>query len=165
MKMYKRLAKTCSYLPTVKRKKSSITTVYFHGTGNIGDTAKNNVDYYATSNTRDAGAHFYVDRNGKIARSIPMNRIAYAVGDWKNNVKSVSIELCDIVNKYPSQKQIKATVKLLKYIKRYCKNCHSIKRHYDSNGKLCPSSMCGNKQKDKSWKLFLIDIGHQKGVL
>ena len=156
--MYKKLAKKCSYLNGTKRKKKTIKTIYIHGTGNIGDTAKNNVDFFATTNTREAGAHFFVDRNGKIGRSIPMCYIAYAVGNWENNVKSVSIELCDIVNKYPSKKQIKATRKLIKYIRKYCKNAKSIKRHYDSNGKLCPSLMCGNKQKDKLWKQFLIDL-------
>ena len=158
MKMYKRLAKNISYLKGTKRKKKTITTIYIHGTGNKGDSAKNNVDYFATSNDREAGAHFFVDRNGKIARSIPMCYIAYAVGDWKNNVKSVSIELCDISDKYPSEKQIKATRKLIKYIRKYCKNAKYLKRHYDSNGKLCPSIMCGNKQKDKVWAQFKIDL-------
>lgn len=164
MKMYKRLAKQISYAP-VKRKKKIVKTIYIHGTGNKGDTAKNNADFYATGNERIAGAHFFIDRDGKIARSIPMNRIAYAVGDMNNNTYSVSIELCDIYNKYPSKKQIKATRKLIKYIKRYCKNVKHIKRHYDSNGKLCPNIMCGNKQKDKVWKQFLIDIGYNKGVM
>ena len=158
MKMYKRLAKKISYLGSVKRKHNSITTIYIHGTGNKGDTAKNNVDFYATGNTREAGAHFFIDRDGKIARSITMNRIAYAVGDWNNNVKSVSIELCDIADRYPSAKQIKATRKLIKYIRKYCKNAKYLKRHYDSNGKLCPSIMCGNKQKDKVWAQFKIDL-------
>lgn len=158
MKMYKRMAKKISYLNGVKRKHKTITEIYIHGTSNDGDTAKNNVDYYATGNIREAGAHFFVDRNGKIARSIPMNRIAYSVGNWKLNCISVSIELCDIQHKYPSQKQIKATKKLIKYIRKHCKNAKKIKRHYDANGKLCPSIMSGNTHKDKTWKQFLIDL-------
>ena len=43
-----------------------------HFTGNKGDTAKNNADFYATGNTREAGAHFFVDKKSEIWESVPM---------------------------------------------------------------------------------------------
>lgn len=154
--MYKRLAKSISY-DTKKRKKKTVKYIVIHYTGNKGDTAKGNVNYFATSNTRKAGAHFFVDQDGHIARSIPMNRTAWAVGgDQRDGMKgegkyygkctnfnSVSIELCDIVNKNPSAKMIKSTKKLIKYIKKYCPNAKIICRHWDINGKHCPSRMIG----------------------
>ena len=71
MKMYKRMAKSISYSPT-KRNRKDVKYIVIHYTGNSNDTAKNNADYYATGNTRLAGAHFFVDKLGNTARSIPM---------------------------------------------------------------------------------------------
>ena len=79
MKMYKKLAKSISY-DSRKRNKKDVKYIVVHYTGNNGDTAKGNVQYFATSNKREAGAHFFVDRKGKIARSVTMNRSAWAVG-------------------------------------------------------------------------------------
>lgn len=161
--MYKRLANPVSY-DNVKRSKKNIKAIVIHGTGVDGDTAKGNVDFFATYNKREAGAHFFVDRAGKIARSIPMNRVAWAVGGCYNhnapfyniltNYNTVSIELCDIKNKYPSKKQIKATKQLIKYITRYCTNITRYVRHYDINGKCCPNYLVDRKQ----WQRFLDDL-------
>ena len=61
MNMYKRLAKSISY-NSKKRSRKDVKYIVIHYTGNTGDTAKNNADYYATGNTREAGAHFFVDK-------------------------------------------------------------------------------------------------------
>lgn len=165
MKMYKRLAKPCSYSAN-KRKKKTVKYIVIHYTGNDRDTAKNNVDYFATTNTRSAGAHFFVDQDGNIGRSITMNRIAWAVGgDQRSgkdgeatyfgkctNSNSVSIELCDNATKDQSEKQIEAVKKLVKYIKKYCPNATKIIRHWDVNGKNCPSRMVGKE--NKKWVKF-----------
>ena len=114
MKMYKRMAKSISYSPT-KRNRKDVKYIVIHYTGNSNDTAKNNADYYATGNTRLAGAHFFVDKQGNIARSITLNRTAWAVGGGKyndckttggggyyskcTNFNSVSIELCSSTDK------------------------------------------------------------------
>ena len=82
MKMYKKMAKSISYSP-IKRNRKDVKYIVIHYTGNSNDTAKNNADYYATGNTRLAGAHFFVDKLGNTARSIPMNRTAWAVGGAK----------------------------------------------------------------------------------
>ena len=159
--MYKRMAKPVS-CDTKKRKKKNVKYIVIHYTGNKGDTAKGNVDYFATSNKREAGAHFFVDQDGNIGRSIPMNRTAWAVGgDQRSGMKgeakyynkctnynSVSIELCDNATKNPSNAQKKAVKKLVKYIKKYCKNVtdKNIIRHWDVNGKKCPSRMIGGSK-------------------
>ena len=166
MKMYKKMAKSISYDPR-KRKKSTIKYIVIHYTAGSNDTAKNEVDYFAKYNNREAGAHFFVDREGKIGRSIPMNRTAWAVGGNKypdtkggkyygkcNNYNSVSIELCAINTRYPSEKQTKAVKKLIKYIHKYCKNIpkDNVIRHYDVTGKVCPSIYA--KPNSKKWKEF-----------
>lgn len=173
MKMYKKMAKAISYDPK-KRSKKNVKYIVIHYTGNAGDTAKGNVNYFANTNKREAGAHFFVDRQGKIGRSIPMNRTAWAVGgDQRSGMKgeakyynkctnynSVSIELCDVATKDPSQKQIKAVKKLIKYIKRYCPNCKTVIRHWSVNGKKCPARMVGDKTTSggKKWAKFKKEV-------
>ena len=66
MKMYKKMAKPVSYDPK-KRSKRDVRYIVIHYTGNVGDTAKGNVNYFATTNKREAGAHFFVDQDGNIA--------------------------------------------------------------------------------------------------
>lgn len=167
MKMYKRLAKPISFAPK-KRSRKDVKYIVIHYTGNTNDTAKNNADHFATGNDREAGAHFFVDKNGNIARSITMNRVAYAVGGFFNklngagtyykkctNANSVSIELCDCTKNY-STKQAEATKRLVKYIKKYCPNAKTIIRHWDVNGKSCPSCMTGKN--NKKW------IGFKKRI-
>lgn len=170
MKIYKNYkAKKISYDSSKKRnKKTDVKYIVIHYTGNKGDTAENNAKFFATSNTRSAGAHFFVGTKGKVYKSIPMNRTAWAVGGKYSlnngagsyygkctNYNSVSIELCDCVNGY-SVKQAKATKKLIKYIRKYCPNAKTIIRHWDVNGKQCPLPMVGKN--NKMWKKFKNEI-------
>lgn len=170
MKMYKRMAKSISY-NSKKRSRKDVKYIVIHYTGNTGDTAKNNVDYYATGNTRLAGAHFFVDKDGKIARSVPMNRVVWSVGGNKyadcaktgggsyynkcTNYNSVSIELCDSTEKDAySKAQSAAVKKLIKYIRKYCPNAKTVIRHFDVNGKHCPATMMNKRV----WNKFKKDI-------
>lgn len=165
MKIHKLQAKKISYDSNKKRKRKNVNYIVIHNTGNKGDTAKNNATYFAKTNTRQAGAHFFVDQKGEIWRSILMNRIAWAVGGAKyentegakyygkcTNANSISIELCDIVDKEPSAAMIKSVKWLIKYIQRYCPNAKTIIRHWDITGKDCPHIMSGKN--NKVWKNF-----------
>lgn len=157
-------AKPISY--GAKRDKKNVKFIVIHYTGVKGDTAVGEASYFAHGNTRTAGAHFFVDRQGTVVKSIPMNFTAWSVGGKKyastkggifygicKNSNSVSIELCDIVDKQPSDKQVKATASLVHYIKKNCPNVRYIIRHYDVTGKPCPASMLSptvwTKFKDK----------------
>lgn len=160
MKINTRLAKSISY--SGKRALTDIKYIVIHYTGNKGDTAKNNADYFATGNTRAAGAHFFVDKMGTIYKSINMNQIAYAVGgDYRSGVKgeaahygkctntnSVSIELCDCLEN-ANWEQMKAVKQLVAHIQEKCPNAKTIIRHWDVNGKACPAPMTG--QNNEKW--------------
>lgn len=163
IKINKKQAKDISY--GAKRNRNHVFYIVIHYTGNNGDTAKNNANYFATSNTRSAGAHFFVDKQGEIWKSINMNRIAYAVGgDQRSgakgeaayygkctNANSVSIELCDCCTD-TNWTQMVAVRKLVQYIQKKCPNAKTIIRHWDVNGKNCPKPMTG---KDNSkWEHF-----------
>jgi len=162
--MYYRKAKAISYDVKKRDKAKDVKFLTIHNTGNNGDSSKNNVDYYAYWNEREAGAHFYVDQEGLIGRSIPMDLTAWSVGDsGKGNLKgivtnynSISIELCDIVKKDPSAKMIKSVIELIAFIQKYCPNAKTIVRHYDITTKNCPARMIDN---DK-WGDFLNKIGY-----
>ncbi len=161
---YTRPAKRISY--GSKRDLKDIIAVVVHYTGNKGDTSKNNADYFATANTRAAGAHIFVDRKGNIAYSIPVEKTAYAVGgryDTSNgagafygritNANSVSIELCDCATKDPSWEQMLACRELYLWLKDQCPNIKYVVRHWDVNGKNCPAHMIGKN--NTKWKHFL----------
>ena len=161
-------AKSVSYGGT--RSLVGVRYIVIHYTGNNNDTAKANCNFFKYTNTRSAGAHFFCDRSGTVIQSIPMNRIAWSVGGFftqKNgagsyykkctNTNSVSIEMCDLANKYPSDAQIKACKTLIAHIQSQCPNAKTIIRHWDVNGKSCPARMTGTNNAE--WKKFLADLG------
>ena len=59
------------------------------------------------------------------------------------------------VNKFPSEKQKKKVIKLIKYIRKHCPNAKTIIRHYDVNGKQCPLLYVKDEAK---WKAFKREI-------
>ena len=162
-------AKSISY-DSQTRSLSTIKYIVIHYTGNKGDKAASNARYFAESNTRQAGAHFFVDKTGEIYQSIDMNKIAWSVGgDMRTgdgggslyktctNSNSVSIELCDCCSN-TNYKQALAVRKLVKHIQKKCPNATHIVRHWDVNGKYCPAPMIGkDNEKWKKLKAFLKD--------
>ena len=169
MKIHTKLAKNISY--GGKRPYKDIKYIVIHFTSGTKDTAKNNATYYATGNTRQAGAHFFVDKTGEVWKSININRIAWAVGGAKysdecrngggkyngfcTNYNSVSIELCALTGEAPWE-QMKATRELVQYIQKKCPNAKTVIRHWDVNGKDCPAPFTGSgNEKWTEFKRFI----------
>lgn len=163
LKINKRIAKSISW--SGSRKLSAVQYIVIHYTGNKGDTAKNNADYFTTGNKTETGAHFFVDKKGEVWQSVAPTNNANAVGkDYRSGAKgeakyygvcknsnSVSIELCDCVNG-TNWEQMLATRQLVQYIQKKCPNANVVIRHWDVNGKNCPAPMAGvNNEK---WELF-----------
>ena len=164
------LAKPISYC--CPRELTAIKAAVIHYTAVKGDTAKNEALAFKNVNTRYAGAHFFVDQMGNVYNSVPIKYTAYSVGgnvwpeEQKNggakyygfytNYNTVSIELCDLVDKAPSEKMIKAVRELLAYIKKQCPNCTEVIRHWDVTGKPCPATMKGKN--NKAWTQFKKEI-------
>lgn len=137
------------------RNKKSIKYIVIHYTGNKGDSAENNCKYFAKNITRTS-AHYFIDREGNIAKSVNINRIAWSVGGLykrvplygkATNANTISIELCDIVDKGVSAKQKKALKNLCNALVKKCPNIKDIIRHYDVNGKVCPMYYVYNESK------------------
>ena len=134
-----------------KRSYDKIKGIVIHNTGNKGDTAINNANYFKRENNLQRSAHFFIDRDGYIVQSVRMYRIAWSVGKPLpgvifNNTNTVSIELCDIVDKDISEKQLESLKWLIKKIMRKCKNARTILRHYDINHKQCPARYVDSKK-------------------
>lgn len=159
------MIKARSYSYGGKRSVDKVKYIVIHYTGNKGDTAKGNCNYFKNGNTRYAGAHFFVDQYGNTIQSVPMGLTAWSVGGFFTqaggagkyyqrclNSNSVSIELCDCATKDPSTKMIKAVKALIGHIQDTCPNAKTIIRHWDVNGKQCPARMSG-KDNDK-WDTF-----------
>lgn len=165
MKIHTKIAKKLSY--GGKRPYKDIKYIVIHFTDNKGDTAKNNAVFYAKGNTREAGAHFFVDSIGEIWKSVNLNRIAWSVGGAKyddecragggkyyghcTNYNSVSIELCNLTGA-ATWEQMKATRELVLYIRKKCPNAKTIIRHWDVNGKPCPAPFKGKS--NEKWRRF-----------
>lgn len=169
---YVRKAKKVSF--GNKRTWLSCKGVVIHYTGNKSDTARNNCDYFATGNTRSAGAHIFIDGKGLSAYSVPLSRIAYAVGNPKgaykkgayystlNNANTISIELCDIVDHGITDAQKKTLIKVCKWLKKHCPNIQNVVRHYDIVQKDCPSYYVANK---KEWLKLQKELLKAIGVM
>lgn len=150
------------------RSYESIRYIIIHYTGISNDSAENEAKFFATGNTRKAGAHFFVGQDGHIvqsvkmsytANSVPRKRQAYKGGGTLVGVctsaNSVSIEMCDNLNRDPSVKQTEAVRQLVAYIQTVCPNAQRIVRHYDATGKLCPGRMTDVYAADRSkWLAF-----------
>lgn len=146
------------------RRYEDIVYIVIHYTANKGDTAENNAKYFSPSgsNKLKAGAHYFVDKKGIVYNSVPLERVANAVGGFYTqergggkyykrctNRNSVSIELCDCLEDI-NDKQLDSLKELIKRIKKKCKNVKKIIRHWDVNGKECPKPFIGTN--NKRWK-------------
>lgn len=162
-------AKPISYGGT--RRLDKIRWIVIHYTGNDSrtDTAKAECSFFKNGNTRNAGAHFFVDQYGLVFQSIPMERTAWSVGGFFTqangageyykkclNSNSISIEMCDCASRDPSDKMIAAVKELVKYIQSQCPNAKNIVTHWQVNGKKCPARMVGTN--NKKWIEFKAQI-------
>lgn len=171
-------AKKISY--GAERSLAGVRYIVIHYTGNTGDTARGNASFfhrYGDGNTRNAGAHFFIDQQGAVYQTIKLRCTAWAVGGdiitrrgggaslhlKCTNTNSVSIELCDCATKNPSPAMIKSVKQVIAYIREYCPNAKQTVRHFDVTGKSCPARMTGETAAGrKRWADFLRAIGEAK---
>lgn len=122
--------------------------IVIHYTGNIGDTAKNNADYFFGGN-RNASAHYFVDDN-EIYQVVEDYNGAWHCGDGNNryginNKNSIAIEMCGTDNGRISEKTVENTLELTKQLmKKYGIDKDHVVRHYDASRKNCPSAFSSN---------------------
>lgn len=146
-----------------KRDTNVIKYIVIHYTGNDGDTAKSNGNFFK-NNVVKASANYFVD-DTTIVRSVPDNYIPWSVGGSRlsdylktggatmygiiTNTNSLNVELCDTVknSKYDfTEATLKNAVELVKSLmKKYNIDINHIYRHFDVTGKTCPEPMVSDK--------------------
>lgn len=152
--LYSKLANPQNY-QRIERKESDVKYLVIHYTANNGDTAKNNVIYYA-ENVVKASAHFFVDDN-EICCSVPWYFRAWHCGGKKypysnggslhgicTNSNSIGIELCSRKTEnglyYFTDSVVERAAKFVaQQMKNYGIPIDRVVRHYDVTGKHCPA--------------------------
>lgn len=151
-----------------------IKFIVMHYTGNDGDTAKANCNYFA-NNVVKASANYFVDDNS-VYRSVPDDYVAWSVGGSKysdcattgggkfhgqcTNTNSISIEMCDTARDGRidvSDATLKNAVELCRMLmNKYNVPISRVICHFDVTGKACPNFNNGawiyGERKD--WKKF-----------
>ena len=130
------------------RNANRVKYIVLHYTGNKGDTAKNNVDYFYNGN-RGASAHYFVDDNS-IWQSVEEYNSAWSVGDGHGihgitNRNSISIEMCCNSSGVITEKTESNALELVKYLMtKYNISISNVVRHYDASRKICPNWSANN---------------------
>ena len=136
-----------------------IEYIVVHYTANKGDTAKNNVDYFARTVT-GTSAHYFVDRNA-VMQSVDEGDTAWHCGSdhprhpYCRNSNSIGIEMCDSVDGVPEDVR-RLTVSLVQELmSRYGLDSSHVLRHYDVTGKKCPAPWVDNPAEWMEFKKML----------
>lgn len=168
--MFIKLCNAYNY-SNIPRTKNVIRYIVIHFTANDGDTARNNLDYFARGIiSPPASAHFFVDEN-EVCCSVPWDCTAYHCGTSKGykhkscrNSNSIGIEMCSRKdskgNYYFKDETIRNCAKFTaQQMKNYNIPLENVLRHYDVTGKNCPAPMVINPQlwanfKALVWKYY-----------
>ena len=149
------------------RGSAKIDWIVIHYTSNLGDTAKNNADYFAREKlSYKASAHFFVDEK-EVWSSVPAYRTAYHCGAKKpkhphcRNSNSLGVEIC-MLDKHAVLRKgsICKAAELVRWLmKEYGVDEDHVIRHYDVTGKDCPAPMVENPA---LWEEFLSMLSVQE---
>lgn len=132
------------------RKSSEIDTLVIHYTGNNGDTAENNGNYFK-NNVVETSAHYFVD-DTTVVRSVADKNIAWHAGDWDINCRSIGIEIAGSTTECTGKTLENVILLAQRLMKKYNIKKDRVIRHYDANGKICPGFWCGSSAKNRLWK-------------
>ena len=146
--------------------------IVIHYTGNNGDTAANNINYFA-NNKVGASAHFFVDENS-VYTSVPVGDTAWHCGTSGTyyhkecrNANSIGIELCsrfDSSGSYFKDQTVENAAELTRQLmQRYNIPANHVVRHYDVTHKNCPEPFVKHPEQWENFKNKLegeyIDMG------
>ena len=144
-----------------KRPLSAIRAIVFHYTANKGQsaTALGNARYFANgSEGRAASAHYVVDEGDTVYECVPLDVVAWAVGDGQSgkygkvygNYNTVSIEMVshtDASGKYYiPEATMRNAARLYQILLKRLPAIPAAIRHYDISGKLCPQPLIDEKK-------------------
>lgn len=152
-----------------KRPLSAVKAIVFHYTANTGKsaTAKGNARYFAAgSEGRAASAHYCVDEGNVVYECVPLDTVAWSVGDGRsgkfggiyNNYNTVSIEMVSHTDAsgtyYIPEKTMENAARLYQMLLPQLPNVQAVVRHYDISMKLCPLPLIDENKWEKFKKLL-----------
>lgn len=120
-----------------------IEYIVVHYTANTGDTAQNNLDYFARTKT-GTSAHYFVDEN-EVCQSVQDTDVAWHCGSknprhpYCRNANSIGIEMCNSVGGVPEAVRDRTAAFVRQKMKEYGIDSSHVLRHYDVTGKRCPA--------------------------
>ncbi len=121
----------------------TIQYIVVHYTANSGDTAQNNLDYFAREVT-GTSAHYFVDR-ASVRQSVLDTDIAWHCGAERyqhpecRNSNSIGVEMCDSVGTVPAATRKRTAALVSELMTKYGVPPENVLRHYDVTGKRCPA--------------------------
>ena len=143
--------KLCNRANYGGKRTSPIEYIVIHYTANLGDTAKNNADYFAREIVK-ASAHYFVDET-ETWNSVPEDSIAYHVGAKQyfhpasRNANSIGIEICmqDKQGRLRQASIDRAAQLVRDLMAKYDVPADRVIRHYDVTHKNCPAPMVSDR--------------------
>ena len=131
-----------NYTPRQGRARA-IRYIVVHYTANSGDTAQNNLDYFAREVT-GTSAHYFVDETS-VRQSVLDTDVAWHCGADRyrhpecRNGNSIGVEMCDSKGAVPAATRARTADFVRELMERYGVPRENVLRHYDVTGKRCPA--------------------------
>ena len=122
---------------TQGRRGYTVDHIAVHYTG-TNASAHNNLLYFSR-NSVGASAHYFIDKDGTICQSVSESDVAWAVGQWAMNCRSISIECVSAGDDFTDAQKASLRDLVLDIMSRYGIPASNVIRHYDVTGKLCPA--------------------------
>ena len=144
-----------------KGRTQPIEYIVVHYTANSGDTAQNNLDYFARTKT-GTSAHYFVDEN-EVCQSVQDTDVAWHCGSknprhpYCRNANSIGIEMCDSLNRVPEATRARTAAFVRELMVKYGIDSSHVLRHYDVTGKRCPAPWVDNPADWMEFKSMLED--------
>ena len=142
-----------------KGRTQPIEYIVVHYTANTGDTAQNNLDYFARTKT-GTSAHYFVDEN-EVCQSVQDTDVAWHCGSknprhpYCRNANSIGVEMCDSVGGVPEAVRARTAAFVRQKMKEYGLDVNHVLRHYDVTGKRCPAPWVDNPEEWMEFKKML----------
>ena len=99
-------------------------------------SAHNNLVYFSRPGA-EASVHLFVDKDGAIRQSVRFEDTAWAVGNFAENQRTVSVEVVSAGEDF-TDAQVAALAEIYAYL-RATYGITRVIRHYDVTGKRCPA--------------------------
>ena len=142
-----------------KGRTQPIEYIVVHYTANTGDTAQNNLDYFARTKT-GTSAHYFVDEN-EVCQSVQDTDVAWHCGSknprhpYCRNANSIGVEMCNSVGSVPEAVRDRTADFVRQKMKEYGIDSSHVLRHYDVTGKRCPAPWVDNPAEWMEFKKML----------